>query len=175
MTTWRELGYVPDSDGEDSDAELSTQEDEFAPPVLPEAVSSESLENEIKQNGDEQTSTRAVEESNTDPTKQSTQSEPLPVRDDGFMDIDVASQHNGSGKEDQAPPPAQKEAEKANIQYADLMDIDNLPGTTTQPEKTVGKHTSAVDSIDLSNIPIVDLSNLPDEDDDENAGVDLQV
>jgi hypothetical protein len=171
MTTWRELGYVPASDGEDSDAELSTQEDEFAPLAPPEDVSRESLENETTQNGDEQTSAHDVEGSNTNATEQS---EPSPIRDDGAMDIDVASRNGGSGKEDQVTQ-AQEEAEKGNIHHDDLMDVDHVPGVTAQPQTIAGKHTFAGDSIDLSNIPVVDLSNLQDDDDDENGGVGLQV
>lgn len=33
MTNWRERGYVPASDGEDSDAELSTQEESLGSPI----------------------------------------------------------------------------------------------------------------------------------------------
>ncbi|KAA8895421.1 Mus7/MMS22 family-domain-containing protein [Sphaerosporella brunnea] len=156
MTTWRELGYVPASDGEDSEAELSTQEDDFP---VPGGTSIEVT----TRNADERMSTSGFSNPVETPPELL-----LPTPNDGFMDLDgveAATQNQSSGKGSQATATPDEEMKEVDGQNDDFMDIDEALGVAGNRMSTESSRFFSAD------IPVLDLSHQQDE---EDGGTDLE-
>ena len=168
MTTWRERGYVPASDGEDSEEELETQEEvQFplqrdTPVALPEPREAEILhDGGDTQNLDEKRGSDAVS---------------MPsVTEDGGVVIDGESE-----KDDRTDGPVGPtkggEVEARHVPDVELVDIDEIMLVAAQPRQAIEGIPTENPIVPLTGNAAADLGNHREEaEDDEDGGVGLQV
>jgi hypothetical protein len=118
MTTWRERGYVPASDGEESDGELSTQENDFPPAYISSNFATNDANDELK--------------SHEHPEKTTT--EDSPVLDDGYVDIDDVLDPKPNEKPGNAPRHLAASHLTSGIA---VLDLSNLPDNLVDQEDGV--------------------------------------
>lgn len=159
MTNWRERGYVPASDGEDSDVDFSTQEEEplaLTPP--PDAVPTNSIK-------DPRHNEATRQESTTGETKIEEQHE---RRTDA-----IAEQSNHvTDIVHVAPIPAPQQypesVESKDATDDEFIDIDEALGIATQANRVDNRLSQGI-------IPVFDLCMTREDADEEVGGVRLQV
>lgn len=115
MTTWRERGYVPNSEGEDSAEELETQETLYG-------------HDETNEQGED----GPIERLTTDVSKLSDATQ-QPTKDEGLMDIDNGEMDEGKSRMKATVAPELREDALAT-EDADFMDIDSILGVATHPQ-----------------------------------------
>lgn len=188
MTNWRERGYVPASDGEDSDDELFTQEDALDPPIactatpvselvdapaVDEATGSIEANHSTPQNDD---STETIEKSQSQTGKIDTDAPAEEVKGPHITlvehdpegpqnTIQTAQGDDAMDLDTTAPEPPQSAGPED-----EFMDIDKVLGTSSQSHKTIRLSQLITDEI-----PVFDLSKDISEEDEESGGVSLQV